>query len=311
MKKLLSILAVFSAFLILQVHADESGSVPKKRLKVLGIGNSFTVSLKDYFVPVVESAGCEVDIEYIYIGGCPLKKHWNNIEKEETDPDFKYFKNKNASGEIIASYSYKDKLLSKKWDIVTIQQASHDSWKYETYMPYAKNLYDYIKKHAPQAEVMIQQTWSYRFDDNRLTTWKIDQNEMFNKLFEAYNKTAKELNITVIPVGSAVQLVRETQPNKLKHFNRADFKYPDIPELTGSLIGNIKWSKDKTKLEGDAFHLNQRGKYLQACVWFGIIFNIDPRECTAFQPSAISVDDAKFLREAAAKTVSEFKQVKE
>ena len=50
------------------------------------------------------------------------------------------------------------------------------------------------------------------------------------------------------------------------------------------------------------------GEYLQACVWFAILFDSDAREVT-FVPEALSGEDAAFLREMAQKAVQEFVQV--
>lgn len=91
------------------------------------------------------------------------------------------------------------------------QQASHLSWVADSYFPYAQYLYDYVKKYAPQAEVVIQQTWSYRCDDGRFGKgqWKITQRQMYEKLSEAYAAAAKKLGIRQIPSGDAVELARE------------------------------------------------------------------------------------------------------
>ncbi|MDO5567421.1 MAG: DUF4886 domain-containing protein, partial [Planctomycetia bacterium] len=136
-----------------------------KHLNVLAIGNSFSVSLKRYFVQVVESVpGCTIDFDHLTIGGCSLEHHWKNIDKESKEPDFKYFK----------KYTYAEKLKSKKWDVVSIQQVSHVSWQKETFFPYARNLYNFIHENAPQAEIVLQQTWSYRPDSPRLAQWAFD-----------------------------------------------------------------------------------------------------------------------------------------
>jgi hypothetical protein len=54
-----------------------------------------------------------------------------------------------------------------KWDYVTIQQASIKSHDFSTYQPHAGFLRDLITKHAPQAKLLIHQTWAYRVDDPR------------------------------------------------------------------------------------------------------------------------------------------------
>ena len=291
--KLLAALALCCGVLL---PAAENAASPKE-LKVLVIGNSFSQSLNRYFAAAAASAGCKVDFFNVYIGGCPMKRHWANIEKEEANPDFKYFK----------KYSYRDKLTEKKWDVVGIQQASGDSWRYETYQPYAKNLLEYIRKHAPQAEVVIQQTWAYRPDDVRLGRWKIDQQMMYDKLTVAYAQAARDLNLRLIPVGAAVQLARESAPVKYKPFRQEDYKYPELPDMTGSYVGYIHWSKDHKKLVGDSYHLNRKGEFLQACVWFAMLFN-RPVSDIKLEPKEFSKEEAAFIKSVAQKTVDSFRQ---
>lgn len=272
---------------------------PVDSLRVLTIGNSFADSLFRYFPQVVESAGCEVVLERLNIGGCPFQRHWANIEKEEADPNFKYFK----------AYSYREKLQSRPWDFVSVQQVSHESWKPETYFPEAQLLVDFVKKNAPTAEVVLQQTWAYRPDDPRLAGWGISQEEMYEKLTNAYTQAAEKMNLRVLPTGLAVQQSRRTQPGGYHPFRRTDFTYPDLPKMDGFLCGGIRWSNDHKKLEGDAFHLNARGQYLQACVWFGFLYGRPTSEIT-FVPNELTADDARFLRQTAQKAIDEFRQVR-
>jgi hypothetical protein len=46
-----------------------------KPLKVLMIGNSFSVCVLKQLPQCAADAGCVIDIASLYIGGCPLKKH--------------------------------------------------------------------------------------------------------------------------------------------------------------------------------------------------------------------------------------------
>lgn len=302
----LSAVIIFSVLIVgLQAQEASSQNVkksndPVKEIKLLTIGNSFSASLKRYFEPVVHSVpGCKVVLEQITIGGCSLERHWNNIDKEASEPGIKAF----------FSYTYKEKLQSHKWDFVTIQQASHFSWQADTYQPFAAKICKFIRENAPSAEIVIQQTWSYRHDDPRLKKWNISQRKMYEDLRDAYNKAAEELNLRVIPVGFAVELARENQPGGYGPYDPAQYKYPDLPDINRFFTGQFKWSKDQKKIEGDRFHLNHRGQYLQACVWFAFLFDQDARKIT-FVPKEINANDAKFLHEMAQKAVSEFKQVK-
>lgn len=280
-----------------------------KEVKLLTIGNSFADSAFVYLPKVAESAGDKIVMDRANIGGCPLEKHWKLVEQSEADPTFKPYHKK---------FTLREKLESNKWDFVTIQQASHFSWKPETFQPYAKNLQEYVKKYAPQAELLMQQTWAYRFDEGRLASWKISQKEMFEKLVAAYDKAAKELGIRQIPTGEAVQLARETQPVKYVEYDLEavkQLKYPDaLPSENGSFVSGLWWATKKDKKTGteeksigkDAAHLNKRGQYLQACLWYALLFD-KPTSEIKFVPEGITAEDAAFIRETAQKALDAHK----
>lgn len=295
--------AAASAFLAVGVFAAE----PRTEVKLLTIGNSFADSAFRYLPRVAESAGCKIVMDRANIGGCRLSRHWKLVEDSERDPKVKPYSRGTAN--------LREMLERQKWDFVTIQQASDQSWRPESYQPYAKNLVEYVHKYAPEAEVVIQQTWAYRFDDGRLNSWKMDQKTMYGKLRAAYQKAAAELNLRVIPTGDAVQLARETQAVKYVPYDPAVLKglqYPaELPSEAGSLAAGVYWQKGKDgshRLRIDGAHLNRRGEYLQACLWFAFFFNRPTSEIT-FVPPEITPEDAKFLRETAQKALDAYEQV--
>jgi len=304
----------------------------KNKLKVLTIANSFTDSLSTFWQKVVESAGCSLHFEKANHGGCELHRHWSYIQNEERDNVYRMYQN----------YQYKmsEVLAKEPWDIVTIQQASSCSWRYETFQPFADNIYEYIRKHSPQAEVIVQQTWTYRNDDPRLyDKWKyheelieraaelgvtlpskaikIDQDGMYDELTKAYYTLAQKHKLRIIPTGYAVQLSRENESEPFVNYDQAlmqTLRWPDMPPQAGDVVGRIFWTKDQQngemKLVRDTTHLNARGEYLQACVWFGFLYERPVSEVT-YVPDMISNSDAKFLREMAQISINEFKQVGE
>lgn len=270
-----------------------------KQLKVLTIGNSFSQSVLTYLPQVAKSVeGCDLLIEGANIGGCSLMRHWCFISEGESEPSTRDYKNKTKT--------MKEILLSQKWDIVSIQQRSPDSWRPETYQPYAKNIYNYVKKYAPQAEVVLQQTWSYRADDARISkggAWGFDQNEMFRRIEAAYAKISKEMNLRVIPVGIAVQKARKLPQYRFTPVKEDDYKklvYPNLPKNGNEIVGYFKWEKySKTGemyLKRDTIHLSPDGAYLQACVWFTFLFKDKKASDIKFTPKEISEKNAKALR---------------
>ena len=142
-------------------------------LKVLTIGNSFADSIFIFLPKIAEAAGYNLLLEKANIGGCSLKRHYEEYLKSRADETYKPYYGK---------FNLKEKLSSEKWDIITIQQASYDSWKSDSYEPYVQNIVKVIRQYAPQAEIIIQQTWSYRADSPKLKEWGISQKEMFEKL---------------------------------------------------------------------------------------------------------------------------------
>ena len=60
-----------------------------RQLKVLAIGNSFSLSMMRELPKAASSfPGCELDIANMMIGGCTLRRHWSNVEKA-ADPSFR------------------------------------------------------------------------------------------------------------------------------------------------------------------------------------------------------------------------------
>lgn len=271
-------------------------------LKILTIGNSFTDSLAEYFPQAVRSAGCEVDFYRANFGGCELERHWSYICAEE-------------SSEICRIYNggtkMKDILAGNKWDIVTIQQASGKSAFYDTYQPYADNLISKIRELAPQAEIVIQQTWSYSPYAVRLEKWKMTPKGMYEALKKSYAQLAAKHSLRIIPTADAVQLFRDRLPvNYGKLLTReeiSNIKKPETLDFHGDVVGSSAWKQgrkgkqkdwEKIKLRCDFSHFNARGHYLQACVWLGFLFDVDPTTFT-YCPKGLPVADAKLMRECA------------
>ena len=290
---------VLIAFLLLAACALKAGE-----LKVLTIGNSFADSVFTMFPQIAKAQGDKLVINRANLGGCPLERHVKLIAACEKDPTLKPYQKK---------YTLKDLLIKEQWNIVTIQQASPLSWKPETYHPYIDELIEYIGKYAPQAEIVIQQTWAYRSDAKQFKEWGIDQADMHKRLTENYTKEAQNLKLRMIPSGNAIALARATQKIPFKPPTAEDLAklvQPDLPNQNGSLIVGYFWKKNaqtgKPELSADFIHLNTRGQYLQSCVWYAFLFNKDVTSCK-FVPAGVDAEDAAFLRAIAQKAVNEVK----
>lgn len=285
-----------------------------KDLSVLTIGNSFSWSVFRYLPDMVKATpDCNLVLDHANLGGCSLKRHWTCVEKDEAEGTKSYHGGK---------YSLKDMLTKRKWDIVTLQQVSTESYKIDTFEPYLGKLVEYVRKYAPDAEIVLQETWAYRIDSWLYTKTDImpeGQKTMYEGIEKAYQFYAKKYGFRVIPTGMAVQLTRQSLPGKFvptpKHEFK-DYKYPNLPKQDYSLCAGYRWKADKVE-EGkektysfsvDPNHLNDQGNYIQACTWLAFIFNVNAEQIT-FLPKEITQENAVIYRKCAQKAVTDAPKV--
>ena len=136
---------------------------------------------------------------------------------------------------------------------------------------------------------------------------------MFAGIDANYKEASKKFGFGVIPTGLAVQIATANQPEKfvpMSKEKRAAIKQGKNPVEPGSFHVGFVWRKDrktgKTILAFDPSHLNARGRYLQACVWYGFVFKKSPLEIK--YNGKIDPADAAFLRQCADKALKTYKK---
>jgi hypothetical protein len=281
-----------------------------KTVRLLTVGNSFSANATHYLGELATAAGDKLVHRSIVVGGAPLQLHAEKAQRFERDPADK-------EGLYSNGRSLKQELQSDRWDFVTIQQASIKSHDVETYRPFAKWLSDYIKQHAPGAELLIHETWEYRVDDPRFSVKDpapgepATQDAMYDGLRHSYETIAKELGIRRIPVGDAFHLVNHDaawgyHPPGTR-FDSKSAKPGELPNQMHSLNVGWSWKKQpdgKQKLGMDGHHANTAGEYLGACVWYEFLFGKDVVG-NSFVPKGLEADFAKHLQETAHRVVQE------
>lgn len=153
------------------------------------------------------------------------------------------------------------------WDVITFQQVSYASGKYETYEPYLSDLYREVKAICPDAKYYVHKTWGYEIDCELegFTNYDNDQHKMYECLSDAYKKAADSIDADIIPTGDAIQYLRD---------NTAKFDYKN---------GGLSLCRD-------GFHLSLGyGRYAAALCWCGKLLDVDVREAT-FVP-AVCADE--------------------
>ena len=221
-----------------------------KTLKVLAIGNSFSQDATAYIKEIALADNVDLRVANAFIGGCSFERHYNNITNGSKDYALTYYTPDETF--VISGVSLEQCVKAADWDIVTIQQVSGLSGKFETYFPFAPELVSYVKSIHPNVEIRIHMTWAYgRFYPGVAKNGYGTNLNMYNSLVEAYGKLSKVFdNATIIPSGVAMQIARE-------HFGDS--------------------------LHRDGFHCSEMGRVLTGLVWFESLTGISALD-SCFKP---------------------------
>lgn len=167
-------------------------------MKILAIGNSFSQDATRYLYQIARSHGQKWQVANLYIGGCSLARHFRNMHSETRAYELQW--NGVGTGFYV---SIKEALLSRDWDIITLQQASHFSAFYDTYQPYMTELAAYVRSFCPKAKLYIHQTWAYEAASAKLESVNFAApDDMFAAVEKAYARAAEEIGADgIIPSG--------------------------------------------------------------------------------------------------------------
>ncbi len=189
--------------------------IQEKGRKILSIGNSFSADAQRYLHGVSHACGVELDCVNLMIGGCSLKRHYDNIETDAKA--YGYHKNGNESGPRV---SIREVLEEGGWDTVTLQQVSQESPCFETYMPYLSALAELVRRYAPRAQLLIHETWAYESGSERLCRelrYETDA-DMLRDIIAAYRKAADAISADgIIPSG---EMMKQLLDSGIKRVHR-------------------------------------------------------------------------------------------
>ena len=210
-------------------------------MKILSIGNSFSEDSQRYLHQIAAANKKDLMFVNLFIGGCPLKKHYINLTDNEKDYAFQI--NGVNSG---LKVSVKDAVKSNDWDYITLQQASHASFNIDSYTPYIEKIAEWLRLRCPDTKILLHRTWAYPEHRERLAEvgFKTTE-EMFKEVKAAYRKAEKLINPDgVIKSGDAMLKAYKAVP---------DIVYRDIIHASYGF-----------------------GRYLLGCVWYKTLFGEVP-----------------------------------
>ena len=257
-----------------------------KPLKILGIGNSWTLNATTYLGEILNGLGINVEIGVSYAGGATLQSYWNNIKNNIPAYEFHRFVN-GAWSRPEDKLIYKDIVSADNWDIITHQQQSGNGGIYSSFQPYLNDIIEYEKKYMSLYPIFFMHaTWAYPngyINEQFEEYYQSNTETMYNAILSAYNQAMIDENIiNVMPSAPMVQQVRT-------------LGIPDIDTADGGS------------------HLSTNGQFAVACVWAETIlrkyFNQEvvagiSIENSQYKPSSLSEENAATIR-TLAKTIVE------
>lgn len=255
-------------FLLVFGILSQSDAYTQKTIKILAIGNSFSVDAAEaYLDDLAVAADIDMIIGNCEIGGCSLERHWETVKADSAL--YAYRKIVNGDSSLFLNQTLKHCLQDEDWDYVTLQQVSYNAGRYDTYFPYIEDLMDYIKQNVSDSNVKfaLHQTWAYAANSTHpgFINYENDQVKMYLAVTSTIKKVSEQTGIKkIIPSGTAIQNGRNT------------------------FIGD--------NFCRDGFHLSlDLGRYTAACVWFGELTGKSVKN-NEFKPEGVSDEDAEIAR---------------
>lgn len=238
-------------------------------MNILSIGNSFSQDAQRYLHSIAKADGFELSTFNLYIGGCPISRHYRNMISDE----MAYILEMNGESTGF-KVSLKDALLNRDWDVITIQQVSSKAPYYETYQPYLDKLVEFVRLCVPKAKIAVHQTWAYEQGSNRLQIelGYNDQADMFNDIEESYKKATESIG--------------------------ADFVIPSGKVFQKLIASGVE------KVHRDTFHASLGiGRYAIGLLWYSILSGNDVKENTFCDfDEEISEKEILIIKECVAET---------
>ena len=245
-------------------------TVPEE-IKILAIGNSFSVDAMEYLYQMLKSAGVKkITLGNLYYGGCALDQHYSFARSDSAS--YTYYKNTTGGWTEKPNTKMSYGLADEKWDYITMQQSSKTLGISSSYGKILTNLVNHVETACPDATFLWHQTWAYQQDSTHSSfpNYDRDQMKMYNMIVECV-KTCIEPEDRfeyLIPCGTAVQNMRTC------------------------FLGDT--------LTRDGYHMDKKiGRYLTALTWACVFTGVEPTAIT-FNPASrdINADVVKAAAEA-------------
>lgn len=252
---------------------------PPAPYKVLFIGNSFTIgsgeSVAKLFDALAQAGGQpDPDTQMRAVGGKHFQFHATDATSQAA-------------------------IQSQQWDYVVLQNYSTEpthlaSQNLADHFTYGEMLYDQIMANNPATQVILYETWS------RSTAHSLISGTSGPNSFATTAEMQEELRTNYRALADQLNAAHPTNPRVLVA------PAGDAWENAGALLAPS--DPNFVRLHGsDEYHANDNGYYLNAAVFYSLIYNASPVGLSQSQKVTATgvsfTEDATFLEEIAWQTV--------
>lgn len=242
-------------------------------MKIVSIGNSFSVNMQRFAHRVAAAAGQDLTVVNAFHGGCTMLMHARFYREEA--PAYRHDKN---GGILYRDVTLQSILSSDEFDLVTLQPGTGE-WREVGRVPdnepYIYELIEAAKRFQPRAELVYNHYWADADDCTRpvFTEFFSSSREKMRAWWQGYADRA-----------AAIPEIGYVNP-------------------CGQAVDNA-YSLFQSRLYKDGYHLSPVGEYLQALVWTEFFTGAEPCD---FVPEEVApmltADEAVALRKAAHEAV--------
>lgn len=185
--------------------------IPSDSFDLLMIGNSFSDDTIQWVNEICADLGITVNIANLYIGGCTLQTHHNNLIGNIAAYEFRTYAKETNMWETKFYTSISEALTYYDWDYVSLQQASGSSGISSTYSTLTSTLSE-IRKLKDDVKFIWNMTWAYQQNSTHgdFSKYNKDQLTMYQAIVDTVNariESNSKIEL-VVPNGTSIQNAR-------------------------------------------------------------------------------------------------------
>ncbi len=286
----------------------------RQSLSVLIVGNSFSTDSTKYLREIAAADGVEINVGRLIKGGSDLQHHYDSRETTEDVNVLHY------NGISTGYTNLKTVLEDYEWDYVAVQNwssKSPDQLTDDYWTPVGENLIAYIHENEPNAEILINKTWSFEKGYSYVTDSAVQEetNTYLTEKTEMLAQNAAEKigvdKIRIVPAGDAFTAARNySDENGVNIFDTTYYAegHSFTSDMNRQTIevgqGILSPEEDEAgyiRLHRDGFHSSLLARVMLASVWYealtgnNVVGNTFVPEPDAIDSGAVVMDESGSL----------------